>query len=148
LDARIIAPFASVLVPLDGSDLAEEALPVARSFAEAFGSELHFVQVVPILLEGDGLEGEAYIPELMDSIVSAAQTYVARIAEAFKDRGHVTSDVLVGGAAYRLEEYIKEKSIGLVIMTSHGRGGIVRTALGSVTDRLIGGQSPVLVVRQ
>jgi nucleotide-binding universal stress UspA family protein len=47
----------------------------------------------------------------------------------------------------QLEDYAKENAIDLVIMTSHGRSGFARTALGSVTDRLLGGPAPVLVVR-
>src|SRR5438309_2219119 len=56
--------------------------------------------------------------------------------------------VLTGPPATELEEYIKAYSIDLVVMTSHGRGGLLRSALGSVTDRLIGeSAAPVLVVR-
>jgi nucleotide-binding universal stress UspA family protein len=42
--------------------------------------------------------------------------------------------------------YAEEYGISLIVMTTHGRGGVVRTALGSVTDRLLGGSTPVWVV--
>jgi nucleotide-binding universal stress UspA family protein len=147
LDARIMPPFTAVLVPLDGSALAERALPVARSFVESFGSDLHLVRVVPIPIAADGFGTEAYSADLLDAMVSAARTYLATTAGGIKDGAGVTTDVLIGGAAFRLEDYIKEKGIDLVILTSHGRGGLIRSALGSVTDRLIGGLAPVLVVR-
>ncbi|MPZ50560.1 MAG: hypothetical protein GEU75_14900 [Dehalococcoidia bacterium] len=69
------------------------------------------------------------------------------MASRFDGPTPVQTDVLVGPAAFTLEDYITEKRIDLVIMTSHGRGGLVRTALGSVTDRLLGRTAPVLVVR-
>jgi nucleotide-binding universal stress UspA family protein len=53
----------------------------------------------------------------------------------------------VGSPTTTLEQYAEVASIDLVIMTTHGRGGIVRAALGSVTDRMLGGAAPVLVVR-
>jgi nucleotide-binding universal stress UspA family protein len=55
--------------------------------------------------------------------------------------------VVVGAAATELESYIKEHHIDLVIMTSHGRGGLSRAAYGSVTDRMLGSTAPILVVK-
>jgi nucleotide-binding universal stress UspA family protein len=46
-----------------------------------------------------------------------------------------------------LEQYAEAASVDLVVMTTHGRGGIARAALGSVTDRMLGGVAPVLIVR-
>ncbi len=54
----------------------------------------------------------------------------------------------MGAPAVELDEYIAREKIDLVVMTSHGRSGFVRAALGSVTDRLTGNvKAPVLVVR-
>jgi nucleotide-binding universal stress UspA family protein len=54
--------------------------------------------------------------------------------------------LLEGDPAERLMDFLEEKAIGLVVMTSHGRGGLSRFALGSVADRLIGGPAPVLII--
>ena len=147
LEARILEPFRSILVPLDGSELAEQALTVAKSFADCFGSTLHLVRVVGIPAAGDGFGGEySYTPQLIESLVEGAKTYLGGVAATLGDY-RVETETPLGYAALQLEEYIAAKDIDLVIMTSHGRGGFVRATLGSVTDRMLGGKAPVLVVR-
>jgi len=149
LDAGAIAPFKSILVPLDGSGLSEKALEVAQSFAQAFDSTLHLVRAVPIPVMADGFAGEAaYMPQLMEGMVEGAREYLQGAAQKLNPPVKVIIEVLIGYAAARLEEYAAEHGIDLIVMTSHGRGGLVRTALGSVTDRLLAaGTAPVLVVR-
>jgi nucleotide-binding universal stress UspA family protein len=146
LDARIMDAFKSLLVPLDGSALAESALPVASNFAESYGASIHLVRVVAIPTTADGMGGGAYMPDLLDTLIDSAKAYLKSTA-ANLIQAEVKTDVLVGGAAWQLEDYVAANNIDVVIMTSHGRGGFVRTALGSVTDRLLGGAAPVLVVR-
>jgi nucleotide-binding universal stress UspA family protein len=145
IDARIIEPFKTLLLPLDGSPLAENALPVAAAFADAYGSILHLVRVVPIPTV-NGFSGEAYVPDMLDALVGSAHVYLKDTAASLK-RPAVTTEVIVGSAAPRLEDYVAANAIDLVVMTSHGRSGFIRTALGSITDRLLGGAAPVLVVR-
>jgi nucleotide-binding universal stress UspA family protein len=144
LDARIMEAFKSLMVPLDGSPLAEQALPVAVSFAESYGSALHLVRVVPIPLVPGG--DAAYVPDLMGSLVNAARGYLENTAAKLR-RPDLVTQVIVGSPTPQLEDYVTTRAIDLVVMTSHGRGGFVRTALGSVTDRLLGGDAPVLIVR-
>jgi nucleotide-binding universal stress UspA family protein len=146
IDARILAPFKSLLVPLDGSMRAESALPVAVAFAESYGAQIHLVRVVAIPTAADGIGDASYMPDLLDTLIDSAKTYLKNTA-AKLNRAEVKTDVLVGGAAWQLQDYVAANSVDLVVMTSHGRGGFVRTALGSVTDRMLGGPAPVLVVR-
>jgi nucleotide-binding universal stress UspA family protein len=146
IDARIMEPFKSLLVPLDGSGLAETALPVAAMFAESYGAQIHLVRVVQVPATADGMGVISSMPDLLDTLIEAARSYLSSAATKL-GRPDVKTDVLVGGAAWQLEDYVSGNAIDLVIMTSHGRGGFVRTALGSVTDRLLGGAAPVLVVR-
>jgi nucleotide-binding universal stress UspA family protein len=146
LDARIVEPFKRLLVPLDGSVLAESALPIASSFANTYGAQVHLVRVVSIPATGVGVGEAAFTPDLVDSLVEGASSYLEGTLAKF-ELDDAKTDVLVGGAAWRLADYIAENSIDLVVMTSHGRSGFLRTALGSVTDRLLGGAAPVLVVR-
>jgi nucleotide-binding universal stress UspA family protein len=146
LDPELVPPFRSVLVPLDGSELAELALPVAEQIAKAFGSQLHLVRSVTIPPLPDAYGGElAYMPDLLDSLVEGAGVYLGQVTRR-RGLGNARTQVLIGPAAYQLEAYIG-KGIDLVVMTTHGRRGIARTALGSVTDRLLGGAAPVLVVK-
>jgi nucleotide-binding universal stress UspA family protein len=147
LEADLKPAFQSILVPLDGSDLGEAALPVARSIADKFGSQVHLVRAVGIPTTADAYGGGvAYMPDLLDTLVAAARGYIEETAKG-AGIARAKTAVLVGPAAYQLEDYIAQNGIDLVTMTSHGRSGLLRAALGSVTDRLLGGGAPVLVVR-
>ena len=147
LEARIMAPFTKVLVPLDGSELAEEALPVAAQFVKAYGAVLHLVRSVTVPAAGDVYGEATYMPDLLNSLIEGAKSYLTDVATRLSGVGPVTIAAPVGSAAFELEEYVRQQGIDLVVMTSHGRSGFVRTALGSVTDRMLGGPAPVLVVR-
>lgn len=141
--------FKKILVPLDGSELGEAALAVAQSLATHFQSEVHLVRVTPIPTVDEGMGGAGIASaELMDSMVEGAKAYLAGVADRTKAPGGVQTEVLIGPAAAGLEDYVDEHAIDVVVMTSHGRSGVVRAALGSVTDRLLGaGKAPVYVVR-
>jgi nucleotide-binding universal stress UspA family protein len=78
-------------------------------------------------------------------LLSDASSYLAKVASDLD--GSIESVVLTGPPAAEIATYATDRGIDLIIMTSHGRGGIARAALGSVTDRLIGTSIPVLVVR-
>jgi nucleotide-binding universal stress UspA family protein len=113
-----------------------------------YGSQVHVVRVINITTYGGGLGMEAaYTPQLIDSVQEAAEEYVARMGGLVTAPGGVHTEVLIGSPAVALEEYVSRAGIDLVVMTTHGRGGIARAALGSVTDRMLGGEAPVLVVR-
>jgi nucleotide-binding universal stress UspA family protein len=148
LDTEVVPPFKSILLPIDGSGIAEQAIGVARQFAQAFESTVHIVRVVPVPNPaiGYGAEG-VYVPDLLDQLVEAAKANVSDVCTHFGGT-QVTAEVVVGFAASELENYVRHHDIDLVVMTSHGRGGFIRTALGSVTDRMLAsGTAPVLVVR-
>ncbi|HLF70599.1 MAG TPA: universal stress protein [Dehalococcoidia bacterium] len=148
LEADLEPPFKSILVPLDGSELAEQALPLAKRYSECFDSEVHLVQVITLPVLGDslGMAG-AYTPDFLTAMEDGARDYLAEVKTRFDASTKIRTAVLIGTPAGELVDYAKHKAIELVIVTTHGRGGFVRAALGSVTDRLIGGESPVLVVR-
>ena len=132
----------SILVPLDGSKHAEEALDVARRLAEPLGAELHVLTVVPPAIL---TARYSYLREqLLGESVAQANTYLAGLKTRL---GDAKTSVAAGPPVQTILEFIRENSIDLVVMTSHGQGGISRAVLGSVTDRLLGGGAPVLVVK-
>jgi nucleotide-binding universal stress UspA family protein len=152
-----------IMLPLDGSELAERALPVAERVATAVGADLHVVRVVepaapivamPVAGEAHGmLPAVAYLPHASEewaASVQAADEYLAsrrqRLALPMGDR--VKTDRLVGNVAAELLDYVSAHDIDLVVMCSHGRSGLSRFALGSIADRLLrNGTAPVLLVR-
>jgi nucleotide-binding universal stress UspA family protein len=87
-----------------------------------------------------------YSVDLLGAMEDAARLYLDRVAQGLGGL-KVTTSLRLGGAADQLLEHLEEKPAELVIMGTSGKGGLVRTALGSVTDRALHGPAPVLVFR-
>jgi nucleotide-binding universal stress UspA family protein len=136
-----------ILLPLDGSPEAEEAVPVAAWIAGLSASELDVVRCMSLTPVAYDPSMSIYSAELIDSMEEAVREYLAKIETALAGK-KVKTTMLVGGAGELLVEHLQEHPAGLVVMTSHGRSGVRRLALGSVTDRLLHGPAPVLVVRR
>jgi nucleotide-binding universal stress UspA family protein len=135
-----------ILLPLDGSPEAEEALPVATWIAGLTGAEIDIVRslsLTPVAYDpGMGV----YSADLIDSMEEAVRSYLAEVNTRLQGK-NVTTMMRVGSPGEMLYEHLEERPADLVVMTSHGRSGVRRAALGSVTDRLLHGPSPVLVIR-
>jgi nucleotide-binding universal stress UspA family protein len=138
--------FQSILVPLDGSPLAEQAIPIALAIAERARCKIKLVLVHhPLLME----PGPAYTKVEL-AMQKADREYLRSVAARLRERlgRALSSAVLQGPIAQTLAKYIRELSTDLVVMTTHGRGGVRRAWLGSVTDQLIRtSEVPILVVR-
>lgn len=139
--------YASILVPLDGSHFAEEAIPHALDLVRRAGARLHLVTVrtpTAALLAGlAGRYGES-------GAADPEQLYLDRICERLCDElgESVSFSLLDPPVADALNDYIDEHGIDLVVMTTHGRGGLSRAWLGSVADALIRRVTvPVLLFR-
>ena len=133
-------------MPLDGSLVAEQAIPFALAIAERARSKVKLVLVHhPILME----PGPAYTKVEL-AMQKANREYLRSVAARLRERlgRALSSAVLQGPIAQTLAKYIRELSTDLVVMTTHGRGGLRRAWLGSVTDQLIRmSEVPILVVR-
>lgn len=132
--------FKSILVPLDGSELAERALPVGTMLAGRGGIPLHLVSVSePLIAIPNAVEFPDSILHLQAALREQLSQYHSRVvASARKDGAPVIRTAMLDGmAAPTLGRYILDQSIGLVVMTTHGRGGLNRLWLGSVADRLL-----------
>jgi len=139
----------SLLVPLDGSELATQALQSTELLTEAFGSRvtlLRVVQPVPYPLYG---EGYAYVPYDEDAEVADARRYLDGQAARLVERGVcVTTDVAVGEPARAIGESARAQDVDVVVMATHGHGGLSRLILGSVaTATLRHTTAPLLLVR-
>ncbi|HWC30133.1 MAG TPA: universal stress protein [Dehalococcoidia bacterium] len=150
----LVGPHASVplvmeqiTVALDGSALAAEALPVARALAERLNSRLRLVRAVehPLSLESDTVGSLA--TDLVESLDLTASLYLSEAKLEMETRQPVETAVLSGPPAEALMMDVKQNPPSILIMTSHGHTGFIKWALGSVTDRLIRGPVPVLVLR-
>jgi nucleotide-binding universal stress UspA family protein len=145
--ASVPLQIGTITVPLDGSRLAEEALPVAKVLAERLDSRLRLVQAIqaPAALEAESIGSLA--TDVVNSQELTASLYLSEARLEMETSQPVETEVLFGLPAQALLQDVKEHRPDLVIMTSHGRTGFIRWALGSVTDRLIRSDVPVLVLR-
>ncbi len=140
-----------LLVPLDGSSIAEEALPAAAAIAHRTRARLHLatvIQQVPALLASG--EEPAVDAELEQELRDQAGEYLKSTAEALGTTHgvEVSYAVLDGLAAPALADHARAKRVGLMVMTTHGHTGLNRLWLGSVADRLLRWvKVPVLLLR-
>lgn len=141
-----------IIIPLDGSELAEQVLPHAVAVANALGLKATLLRVTPTA--GDYFRYMDYPPadyeDLSKEVDDDAVKYLDNINRRVKLGGvSQTEERLIhGSAAFAITDFVKEVPNSLVAMTTHGRSGVGRWVLGSVADRVIrhsGG--PVLVVR-
>ena len=153
--------YSKILVPLDGSKLAECVLPHLDTVIKGCGvEEIVFVRVVePVMLPtGTFTDGGAVFTEMdarktrehIDARNEAeAKEYLEGIVNRYKSEGlKVDMALLEGNAADELVDYIKESDADLTIIASHGRSGIGRWIHGSVAERLLRSVCmPILMVR-
>ncbi|HEY83147.1 MAG TPA: universal stress protein [Dehalococcoidia bacterium] len=146
--------YQKIMVPLDGSELAECVLPHVETLAKALGVEsVILVRVVePFSLtpvRGDPEFTEEQVEEIDARSTAVARDYLDRLASRLDyGRVNIKTEVLSGKAAETLADYAAKHGVDLIIMATHGRSGISRWVLGSVADRLLrSSHVPVLMVR-
>jgi len=147
--ARTVA-LERLLVPLDGSELAEAALGPAARLAQATGASLVLLRVEPWLSSkmGFGTE-EMYLPNLPDLEEQAAAGAVEYLESARRQipAGIVCKPVVLRGFPnLMIQDYVGVNSVDLVIMCTHGRGGLTRFVIGSKADALVRSGVPTLLV--
>jgi nucleotide-binding universal stress UspA family protein len=141
-----------IMLPLDGSELAEQALPYAAVLAKATGAELELVHIIsPSDLEYT-IEERPYRTERQraaEKLFALAETYLQRIVvqlEAETIPCQTKSEY--GEIAETLSQLAERDEVDLIVMSTHGRSGLNRWVYGSVTNRLIREVTcPILVVR-
>ena len=150
--------FSTILVPLDGSDTAAAALPAAREMAQRFGARLLLLQVIDttsasLALGANAAAGAITDPGAITGKVEArtatARAYLDATAELLGAEGvTATVEVRDGREGDSILEAAGDAGADLIVMTSHGRGGIGRLVFGSVTDHVVRhATTPVMVVR-
>jgi nucleotide-binding universal stress UspA family protein len=156
-----------VLVPLDGSEFAESALPLAAAVSRGSGATLELVSAYdplpPPLATGEDASGLTVpvrpdalgaVPittgEMRESLREERTTYLHDAARRLRDGTGVEADVILleGRADRAIKARANETGADLVVMATHGRGPVERAWLGSVADRLVRDMPvPILLVR-
>ncbi len=142
---------ARLMVPLDGSPLAEQAVPIAAEVAHGAGAQLRLVRVEPWVTTTLAATGEAAalvnVDELEAAVAREAEQYLADVRSRLPADLPVATTVLRGFPALQLIEYAEREGIDLTVLSTHGRGGLQRLVLGSTADRLVRAGLPCLLVR-
>lgn len=135
-----------IMVPLDGSRYAETALPIAQELANEWNAPIWLVQVLPDHPITDMPYNRSYFnADTNEEAVKEAQTYLEGIAASFQVEVHPQAGF--GEVSDALMVCVDRFSITDVVMASHGRTGLARVVLGSVTDDLLHRlHSPIIVV--
>ena len=131
-----------ILVPLDGSTLASEALPHAQALATANDAELILLRVAPDAAAlGEVLDNSRNIMHIEDreqAFLDEATRWIENLAEELRlQRFHVKTSVTVGPPAARIIDYAQKNGVDLIVMSTHGRTGLARWVYGSVADKVL-----------
>jgi len=141
-----------LLVPLDGSELAECVFPHLEAFIQKFSLKRVFlVRVVRPLSISSGLQSsemEIIRKNEVERKVQA-EAYLEGLKQVIPHPGvEFETEVVVGDVAESLMEYSHQKAVDLILMATHGRSGISRWVMGSVADKILrSAATPILMIR-
>jgi nucleotide-binding universal stress UspA family protein len=137
--------YEKILLPLDGSDLAQQAIPYAEKLAGSLGSQIKLVHVRAPHEDKYSNMHKLYLQKIAEAVKSGAEQYVDKPG---KDKITVQSTILTGDPAQEIVDYANKENIDLIVMSTHGRTGITRWALGSVADRVLRAtRKPLALIR-
>ncbi|MDO8673221.1 MAG: universal stress protein [Dehalococcoidia bacterium] len=145
--------YKKILVPLDGSSLAEEALAHVENISQKYGSEVVLFEAAQPIMAGDdpsGFSTSEIYGRLLDESIEAAKVYIEKTAASLREKGVnvVKQEVKVGNAAELIIDEAEAVGADLIIMASHGRSGIKRWFFGSVAERVLRhSTAPILLVK-
>jgi nucleotide-binding universal stress UspA family protein len=144
--------YKKILVPLDGSELAECVLPHVESIAKGCGvGSVVFIRVIDTYARSAAYAymGESLRKEIEENSEKVAREYLDKVAGRVSlDGVEVHKQLITGRAAESTAEYATKNAVDLIAIATHGRSGVSRWAWGSVADRILRSACvPVLMVR-
>jgi nucleotide-binding universal stress UspA family protein len=152
MEGDIMDTIKNILVPVDFSSASRHALQYACTLADATGASLHVMHVVetPYL---PGAVVEMYLPppaQLIEELETNAQSVLdAMLTPEQKARYRAVMVRRTGSAAHEILTYLQAHAMDLVVMSTHGRGGVARLMMGSVADKVVrAAPCPVLTLRE
>ena len=155
--------YGKILVPLDGSKLAEVVLPYVQELARRFDSEVTLIQVIaplsklvaetmPAALEPTGAGAAVGLEAASEALKAEredARTYLEGVVGRLKaEKIKVQAEIVEGTAGDTIVEYAHGHAMDLIAMSTHGRSGLRRLVFGSVADQVLRrAGTPVLLIR-
>ena len=145
-EARVM--YKRILLPLDGSPLAEQALPHAIAVGERFQSELVLLRVLTPLPRPPETAEKA-LQRAEKATIVVVREYLERVAASVQEHGITVQMITVEGRPHlQIIRYAETNQVDLIVMCTRGQSGLSRWMMGSVTDRVVRGAGvPVLLVR-
>ena len=138
--------YKTILVPLDGSTMAEQVLPEVKKIASS-DSTLYLLQVVP-------RQNVPYFPftnpdKFHQELKKEAEGYMKEVEQRLKRQGYTVHAVVrSGNAAEEIVNYASELNAEIIAMTTLGAGGLTHWLLGSVAEKVVRyAATPVLLIR-
>ncbi len=130
-----------IMIPLDGSQVAECVLPHAEAFIKNGLVEtavlIRVLESMPIPMFESGVNVE-YMEKALQNNEKEAREYLQKIADGFSQHGvSIKCEVLEGPIADTLASYAEDNKVDLILVATHGRSGIGRWVMGSVADRIL-----------
>jgi nucleotide-binding universal stress UspA family protein len=138
--------YRKIVVPLDGSELAECVLPHVEGIAKSVGAEVDLVRVIPHL-------SAAYAVEIAEDVIGKERAevdrYLDKVAKGLEAKGiKVEKCVHEGHPAEEIAIHAERSGCDLIVIATHGRSGPSRWAYGSVTDKVLRTSCvPIMMVR-
>lgn len=134
----------NILLATDGSKYSDAATGRAIDFAMSYGGELKVISIVDV-----PAEYYAEAPKAVEDLTKKAKEFVAHVKKK-AEASNISTETFVGeGEAYKvITDFAKKEKADVIVMGSHGRTGIKRLLMGSVTEGVIGHSTcPVLIVK-
>lgn len=143
--------FGRLLIPTDGSEVARPAVEMALDLADVRGATLHVLFIVdqPTSVSGTG-EGFSGLDNLLDALEAEGHQTTEEIETEAEERGIETGAAVRRGTPHDgILEYATDHDTELIVMGTHGRTGVKRALLGSVTEDVVRhSETPVLTVHR
>ncbi|MFC1846114.1 universal stress protein [Chloroflexota bacterium] len=143
--------YKKILAPVDGSELSEYGLEHVKAIATGCNVPevvlLRVIEPIPSSGEIASFAGEEWLLNAEKNAMGGSEGYLDKVKARLTSEGiNVQTVVIKGNAADEIVDYAKKNNVDLIVMGSHGSSGIVRWALGSVTDKVVRhSTAPVLV---
>lgn len=143
--------FTHILVTLDGSRLAEQALPPALELAGTFHADVTLLRVINPMLKTTraGAAAPAALEVVEKQLLDMAQDYLTEVAARLRAAHDIPIHTVVQlGTPYKqIVRYTEENPVDLLVISTRGETGLTRWLMGSVTDNVIRGVTiPVMVI--
>ena len=144
--------FSRILIPLDGSELGEAALPYVQELSNKLSTEVTLLQVVAPGKHVHTIGGLNYVPfkeQILESMKTEAIQYLEKVSQKLTGTKAITKrELRIGDAAHEIIEFADETNTSLIAMSTHGYSGVKQWIMGSIAQKILqAGSKPILFVK-